>query len=171
MCHGTNPTRTHSDVRLQTRYVWTRTAAIFEKQLTNKEHVMSSKAKSITGWVMSGLVGLFMIVGSGSGKFFDFPGKAEMMDKLQIPTSLLPTVGVIEITVVVLFLIPRTSFLGAILTSGYLGGALWTHLRVGDTWFFPIIIGVWMWVALGLRQPAIFKLALGQSTDPKSTAN
>lgn len=132
---------------------------------------MSSKTKSITGWVMSSLLGLFMIVGSGGGKFSDFPGKAEMMDKLQIPTSLLPTVGVIEITVVVLFLIPRTSFLGAILTSAYLGGALWTHLRVGDTWFFPIIIGVWMWVALGLRQPAIFKLALGLSTDPKSTAN
>lgn len=132
---------------------------------------MPSKAKNICGWVMSGLLGLFMIVGSGSGKFFDFPGKAEMMEKLQIPTPLLPTIGVIEITAVVLFLIPRTSFLGAILTTSYLGGALWTHLRVGDTWFFPVILGVLMWVALGLRQPAIFKLAMGRSSDAGSPTN
>ncbi|MFO0976610.1 MAG: DoxX family protein [Planctomycetaceae bacterium] len=131
---------------------------------------MSAKAQRITGWVMSVIFGAFMIVGSGSGKFFDFTGKAEMMEKLQIPVSLLPTVGVIEITVVALFLIPRTGFLGAILTTAYLGGALWTHLRVSDTWFFPIIMGVWMWVALGLRHPVIFKLAFGQSADPKPTS-
>ena len=67
----------------------------------------------------------------------------------------------IEVAVTLLFLIPRTSFLGAILVTGYLGGAVWTHLRVGDPWYFPIIIGVVMWVALGLRKPEIFKLALG----------
>jgi hypothetical protein len=38
-----------------------------------------------------------------------------------------------------------------------------THLRVGDPWFFPIILGVFMWVALGLRNPAIFTLALGKT--------
>ena len=101
----------------------------------------------------------------------EFPNKAEMMEKLQIPTSLLPTLGVIEISAAVLFLIPRTAFLGAILSTAYLGGALWTHLRVGDTWYFPIIIGVVMWVALGLRQPVIFKLALGQSTETKPASN
>lgn len=131
---------------------------------------MPTKAQRITGWVLTGLFGLFMIVGSGYGKFFDFPGKADMMTMLQIPTSLLPTLGVIEITVAVLFLVPRTAFLGAILTTAYLGGALWTHLRVDDTWFFPIIIGVLMWVALGLRQPAIFKMALGQPLEPNSVS-
>lgn len=131
---------------------------------------MPTKAQRITGWVLTGLLGLFLIVGSGYGKFFDFPGKSEMMDKLQIPTSILPTLGVIEVTVAVLFLIPRTAFLGAILTTGYLGGALWTHLRIDDTWFFPIIIGVVMWVALGLRQPILFKLALGQSLDSNSVS-
>lgn len=72
------------------------------------------------------------------------------------------TLGVIEVAVTLLFLIPRTSFVGAILVTGYLGGAVWTHLRVGDPWYFPIIIGVVMWVALGLRQPTIFALALGK---------
>ncbi len=66
------------------------------------------------------------------------------MGKLEIPQSLWSTLGVIEITVALLYLIPRTAFLGALLTTGYLGGALWTHLRVGDPWFFPIIIGVLM---------------------------
>ena len=51
-----------------------------------------------------------------------------------------------------------------ILTTGYLGGALWTHLRVGDTWFFPIIIGVLLWLGLALRRPAIFRLLLGQES-------
>jgi hypothetical protein len=130
---------------------------------------MSAKAKRIIGWVLTGLFGLFMIGASGLPKFIDFPGKAEMMTKLQVPTSLLPTLGVIEIAVAVLFLIPRTAFLGAILTTGYLGGAVWTHLRVGDPWFFPIIIGVVMWVALGLRQPAIFALAMGKSLSPSDS--
>lgn len=103
---------------------------------------MPSKAQRITGWVLTGLVGLFLIGASGVPKFFDFPGKNEMMEKLLIPLSLLPTLAVLEIAVTVIYLIPRTSFLGAILLTGYLGGAVFTHLRVGDPWFFPIIIGV-----------------------------
>ncbi|MFO1008245.1 MAG: DoxX family protein [Planctomycetaceae bacterium] len=122
---------------------------------------MPSKAKRITGHVLTGLVGLFLIGASGVPKFIDFPGKKEMFDHLGITPELAPVLGVIEIAVTLLFLIPRTSFIGAILVTGYLGGAVWTHVRVGDPWFFPIIIGVVMWVALGLRKPAIFSLACG----------
>lgn len=124
---------------------------------------MSTKAKHITGCVLTGLVGLFLIGASGIPKFIDFPNKKEMFDKIGVPLELAPTLGIIEVSVAILFLIPRTSFVGAILATGYLGGAVWTHLRVGDPWFFPIIIGVVMWVALGLRQPAIFALAMGKS--------
>jgi hypothetical protein len=125
---------------------------------------MPTKAKRIVGWTLTVLVGLFLIGASGVPKFLDFPGKAEMMAKLQIPLDLLTTLGVIEITVALLYLIPRTAFLGAILTTGYLGGALWTHLRVGDPWYFPIIIGVLMWLGLALRHPVIFRLVLGQES-------
>ena len=124
---------------------------------------MPTKAQRITGWTLTALVGLFLIGASGVPKFFDFPGKADMMSKLQIPLDLLTTLGVIEIAVAVLYLIPRTAFLGAILTTAYLGGALWTHLRVNDTWYFPIIIGVLMWLGLALRRPVIFRLLLGQT--------
>jgi len=51
--------------------------------------------------------------------------------------------------------------LGAILIIAYLGGAIMTHLRVGDLWLFPIIIGLLAWVGLALRTPVLFKLALG----------
>jgi hypothetical protein len=125
--------------------------------------MMPSKVQRIVGWVLTGLVGLFLIGASGVPKFLDWPGKKEMFDHLGIAPHLSPTLGVIEIGVTLLFLIPRTSFLGAILLTGYLGGAVWTHLRVGDPWFVPIIIGVITWIALGLRQPTIFTLALGKS--------
>lgn len=123
---------------------------------------MPTKAQQITGWVLTGLVGIFLIVASGIPKFIDFPGKTEMFNKLGITAELSPILGVIEIAVTILFLIPRTSFVGAILVTGYLGGAVWAHLRIGDPWFFPIIIGVIMWIALGLRRPTIFALALGK---------
>ena len=130
---------------------------------------MSAKTQRITGWVLTGLVGFFLVVASGVPKFIDFPGKKEMFDHLGITADRSPILGVIEIAVAILFLIPRTSFLGAVLVTGYLGGAVWAHLRVGDPWFFPIIIGVVMWIALGLRQPAIFALAVGKSPWPSNT--
>ena len=76
---------------------------------------MSPKVQRITGWFLTGLVGLFMIGVSGVPKFFDFPGKNEMMEKMGIPLSILPAIAVVEIAVAVIYLIPRTSFLGAIL--------------------------------------------------------
>lgn len=131
---------------------------------------MPSKIQRITGWVLTGLVGLFMIGLSAVGKFTDWPDKEVMFKKIGVPMELSYTLGVIEVAVTLLFLIPRTSFLGAILVTGYLGGAVWTHLRVGDPWYFPIIIGVVMWVALGLRQSAIFSLALGKSPSQSGSA-
>src|SRR5262245_53206134 len=125
---------------------------------------MSPKAQRITGWILTGLVGLFVIGVSGVPKFFDFPGKNEMMDKMGIPLSLLPAIGVVEIAVTVIYLIPRTSFLGAILLTGYLGGAVFTHLRIGEPWFFPIIVGVLAWLGLALRQPIIFFLTKNGAT-------
>jgi hypothetical protein len=126
---------------------------------------MSTKARRIAGWALTGLVGVFMIGASGAPKFFDFPGKAEMMSKLEIPLDLLKTIGVIEIAVTLLYLIPRTSFVGAILMTGYLGAALWTHLRVGDAWFFPIIVAVLAWLGLALRRPVVFRLATTATDD------
>ena len=125
--------------------------------------LMSTKLQRIIGWVMTALLEIMLIGLSGISKFMEFPGKKEMLDRMGISADLLSRIGVVEIAVAILFLIPRTSFIGAILITAYLGGAIMTHLRVGDPWFFPIILGVFMWVALGLRNPAIFTLALGKT--------
>ena len=87
-----------------------------------------------------------------------------MMDKMGIPLSLLPAIAVLEIAVTVVYLIPRTSFLGAILLTGYLGGAVLTHLRIGEPWYFPIIVGALAWLGLALRQPLIFSLTKNGAT-------
>ena len=131
---------------------------------------MSPNAQRITGWVLTGLVGLFMIGVSGVPKFTGFPDMDKMMEKMGIPLSILPTIGVLEIGFTIIYLIPRTSFLGAILMTGYLGGAVFTHMRVGEPWFFPIIIGVLAWVGLALRQPMIFSLAKDGATGPRPGA-
>ena len=131
-----------------------------------------SQLKHIAGWVLTGLVGIFLIGASGVPKFLDWEGKTEMMAKLGLPLSLLPAIGTVEILVTILYLIPRTSFLGAILVTGYLGGAILTHLRVDDPWFFPIIIGVIAWLGLALRQPLIFQLLFrGTSKSPGTVQN
>jgi len=130
-------------------------------------HIMSgSKPKRITGWVLSVLLFLFLCAGSARGKFTEWEGKAEMFEKLGFTTELMWNIGIVEVVISLLFLIPRTSFIAAILLTGYLGGAIVTHVRIGDPFFFPIIIGVLVWIALGLRQPGVFRLACGCRSSP-----
>ncbi|MBA3935971.1 MAG: DoxX family protein [Planctomycetes bacterium] len=126
---------------------------------------MTAKTQRMAGWILTGLVGLFLIAGSGIPKFLDWPGKTAMMTHLGLPLELVPAIGALEIAVTLLYLIPRTAFLGAILLTGYLGGALFTHLRIGDPWFFPLIVGVLAWAGLALRRPLVFQLVLGARQD------
>ncbi len=126
-----------------------------------------SRARRITGLILTALVGLFMIGASGLPKFADWPGKAAMMEHLGLPLTLVPTLGVIEIVVTLLYLIPRTSFVGAILLTAYLGGAVATHVRIGDPWWFPVVLGVLAWTGLALRLPLIARLALGTPDGPQ----
>ena len=63
--------------------------------------------------------------------------------------------GVLELACLVLFWIPRTSILGAILLTGYLGGATSIHVRVGDPFFMTPLFGVFFWGSLYLREPRL----------------
>ncbi len=95
-------------------------------------------------------------------KFTQWEGKAEMFAKMGWAEEVMFTIGIVEVVIAVLLLIPRTAFVAAILLAAYLGGAVATHVRVGEPFFFPIIIiGVLAWIAIGLRQPDVFRLALG----------
>lgn len=120
----------------------------------------ASKSKLI-GWILSGLIAAFLILGSGVPKFIEWEGKEAMMNKLGWSTDTIFKIGFVEVTVAVLFLIPKTAFIGAILLAAYLGGATATHVRIGEPFFIPIILGIVAWVALGLRDARIFTLAFG----------
>lgn len=122
-----------------------------------------SKATLITSWVLSGLVGALLLGPSAMGKFTDWEGKQEMLTSMGMSADLLFKIGILEVVVALLYLIPRTSFLGAILLTGYLGGATLTHLRIGEPFVMPVLVGVVAWVALGLRQPSLFSLVLGKN--------
>ena len=81
--------------------------------------------------------------------------------KLGYPESLIVGLGAILLVSTVLYLVPKTAVLGAILLTGYLGGAVATHVRVGGGWFpilFPVIFGVLLWGGLWLRDERLQNL-------------
>jgi hypothetical protein len=120
---------------------------------------MKASKVSIAGWTLSGLLATFLIVASASGKFTEWEGKAEMFAALGWTTDVMFKIGIVEVAIAILFLIPRTAFIGAVLLTAYLGGATATHVRVGDPFFVPIIIGMVVWITLGMRDSRIFPLA------------
>lgn len=126
---------------------------------------MKAKTRKIIGWSLSGLISAFLIFASASGKFIDFEGKEEMFAEMGWSVETMFAIGIVEVVVALLFLVPRISFYGAILLSAYLGGATATHVRMGDAFFMPVIIGVLAWVALGLRDSGVFALATFKRND------
>ena len=125
-----------------------------------------SKVQRIIGWVLCGLTTIFLIGPSAMGKFTEWEGKNEMFAKFGFSNELMFQIGILEVVLALLLVLPRTGFIGAILLTGYLGGAAAVHIRVNDAFIMPIIMGVVMWVGLALRQPAIWSLAVGN--DPRT---
>lgn len=110
-----------------------------------------SKARLWAGRVMSTLVVLFLLFDGGM-KALSLAAAIEGTAKLGYPVRIIPAIGIAELICVVLYVIPRTSILGAILLMGYLGGATATQVRIEDPWFiFPVIIGALVWGGLYLR--------------------
>ncbi len=91
---------------------------------------------SIFGWVLTVLLTLFMLF-SCYGKFFDFPDKDKMFEHIGWSQQIMVYIGVLEIVIALLFLVPRTAFLAAILITAYLGGAIATHVRSATTLSSP----------------------------------
>ncbi len=121
----------------------------------------ASKTQRIAGWILSGLVTAFLLF-SASGKFMDWPGKEEMFQKMGYSFATMKGIGVVEVIATVLYVIPQTAFLGSILLTAYLGGATEVHVRAGEPYFFPIIIGVLTWIGYALRRPDVIKSAFGR---------
>ncbi|HEX4335253.1 MAG TPA: DoxX family protein [Polyangiaceae bacterium] len=100
---------------------------------------------------------------AGLTKLMPHPSEAMLqgMQHMGVAPSLLRIVGVIELAVVALCLVPRTAFLGAILFTGWAGGAIMTHLRVGEPAVVQALLAVVVWTGLALRRPTEFKALLG----------
>lgn len=101
------------------------------------------------GRVVSVLVALVFLISA----FMKLKGGVEVMQgmaHLGLPESLIMSLAMLEISCVVIYLIPATSVLGAILLTGYIGGAICTHLRVGDPFFFQIVLGIFVWLGVYL---------------------
>lgn len=112
------------------------------------------KWMTIAGWAASILPAALLLF-SASMKFTKPAPAMEGMAKFGYPESLLTPLGVVEVTCTLVYLFPRTATLGAVLLTGYLGGATATHVRVSDPWFMPVIVGVLVWLGLYLRDARV----------------
>ena len=113
-----------------------------------------SKKMLWTGRILSALPVLMLIL-SAVMKFVMPPDAAKGFEHLGYPVSLALGLGILELACTVLYVIPRTSVLGAILLAAYLGGATATHVRVGDPFYMPVLLGILVWLGLYLRDPRL----------------
>lgn len=112
-----------------------------------------SKSQLWIGYVLSGLPTLFLLF-DGVAKLFKPAPVVEGTLKYGYSESVIVPLGIVLTLCTILYAIPRTAVLGAILLTGYLGGAVNTHVRAGEGWFpilFPVIFGIFIWGGLYLR--------------------
>jgi hypothetical protein len=110
------------------------------------------------GGLALGIIPSLMLILSGVMKFIQPAGFEEGLAFMGYRAEQMYALGVVELLCVAVYWIPRTSVLGAILLTGYMGGAIATHYRIGDIFFIQIFLGMAFWGGLYLRNPAIRKL-------------
>jgi len=119
---------------------------------------MNSQSMRWTGWALTGLFVAFMLFDVAI-KWLDLPIVDDTMLQLGYARGYGFWIGVLETVLLVLYVVPRTSVLGAVLFMGVFGGAIASHLRVGDPLFshdlFGVYLGAVMWGGLWLRDPAL----------------
>src|SRR5437763_10591483 len=122
-----------------------------------------SKTALWTGRLLSGLVILFLLF-DGAIKLVPWPVVTETMDRMGYGASetLARSLGIINIVCTVLYSVPPTSIIGAIMLTGYLGGAIASNVRIGSPMFthvlFGFYLGLMVWGGLWLRDPALRNL-------------
>jgi len=130
------------------------TTATIHASNSDAQSAPLSKGRLWTGRIMSALPTLFLFV-DGVGKLVKPAPVVQGTLQLGYPESVLVGLGIVLLSCTVLYVIPRTAILGAILLTGYLGGAIATHVRVGSPLFshilFPVYLAVLLWGGLYLR--------------------
>ena len=113
-----------------------------------------SKKRLWAGRILSALP-VLMLLFSGVLKLIKPASVVEEFARLGYPESLVLGIGLLELACTVVYVNSRTSIIGAILLTAYLGGATATHVRIGDPFFIPIILGVLVWGGLFLRDDRV----------------
>ena len=135
---------------------------------SNTQTAATSKKMLWTGRIISALPVLFLLM-DGVMKLLKPRVVVDATVQLGYPESVILGLGIVLITCTILYIIPPTSGLGAILLTGYLGGAVATHVRVGEGLFpvlFPVIVGVLIWGGLYLRNQRVRALVPLRSSQP-----
>jgi hypothetical protein len=136
---------------------------MMEATLDAPTFARGSTAARWSGRVLTGIPVAFMLF-DAAVKFAHIPEVAEASLQLGWPTHLNPLLGVVILGCLALYLWPRTAVLGATLFTGYLGGAVAVHLRVGDPLathvLFPVYVGALFWAGLALRDARVRALVL-----------
>jgi DoxX-like family len=123
--------------------------------------VTISKARLWTGRVIGAWIALFLAFDTVV-KVLKLTVAVEGTTRVGYPEHVVVALGVVELICLVAYVIPRTSIAGAVLLTGYLGGATATQVRVEDPWFlFPVGIGALVWVSLWLRRPRVGSMLFG----------
>lgn len=111
-----------------------------------------------TAWTLRGLAVAFLAF-DVTIKLLQHPMAIEGTTVLGYPADAVLTIGLIELVCLVLYLVPSTSVFGALLFTGYLGGAIATHVRLGNPLFshvlFPIYVALFLWGGLYLQEPRL----------------
>jgi hypothetical protein len=114
--------------------------------------VVATSGKTLwVGRVISVLASLVFLL-SASLKLKGGPELAQAIAHLGLPESMVRPLAILEISCVVVYLIPPTAVLGAIILTGYIGGALCTHWRVGDPFYVHVALGILVWLGIYLRE-------------------
>ena len=128
-----------------------------------------SKASLRAGRIISTLVVLFLLF-DAVAKLMRIAPVLAAFTQLGFSTSVAVPIGAVLLVCTILYVIPPTSILGAILLAAYLGGATVTHLRAGQPFYFPIIFGVLVWGGLYLREKRLHALIPLRSPNAPSQA-
>jgi hypothetical protein len=121
---------------------------------------LTSKTQHWGGRIMSGLATLFFLMDGGM-KLFKPPFVVQATVQMGYPESTIVGIGIALLACTALYIIPRTSVLGAVLLTGYLGGAVASNVRAGTGWFnllFPVLFAAFVWGGLWLRDNRVREL-------------
>lgn len=121
---------------------------------------MNQKTNKIVGWVLAGLVA-FALVGSGMVKLSGGEQAAEMAKGLG-GAGHVTLLGILELVIALIWLIPRTGIVGTLLAAAYMGGAIAVHFIGNQPVMIPVIIQMLLWIAAAIRFPELTKRLLNK---------